>query len=457
MNIEFSIFIHLILGIVIIFYELFRSKNNRLDAMFFISVYYFLLYVYVPISLYIYPEWADVGAFKYLSVNNRPALLISFLSIFGYFLIISGRLFSIFVSRSIHMKSTEFKISNSVIFTVFIIGVFSYFMYTNAFGGISNSIMAGSAVRYGLLDIDDVVSGNGLVFKRLLSALELLLFYFIGMKFYGAKFNNHSNFLFITTFILYILYLFSASSRGALIVIMIYVVYLKDRFRVKLSSRDLIRFLTFGIFGLVFMLFGKQFLYAVPELISGNFMGFIENFEVMNASRQGDDTSFLRDTLFKEFSNGYVSLICSLDYSSKGSNDLLFFRDYLMLPVDIIPMNILGLSVVTPPSISAINSFILQGELVASMPPGILAMLIYNLSFLGILALFFFGFFVNLLETFFFHSEGIFGQVLYFYLILLCGAFVSNSDIKVLVFDSLFPFLFMFLFSVKLCLFNRFN
>ena len=196
MNYQSGLFIHTILGVLILFYEFLRTKESRLDAILLVNVSYFLLYVYVPIAFFLIPEWVSVGAFKYLNANEIPILLLSLICLLGYILIISGIVFCKSLMRYSNNKILKIEISGNVTFFLFIVGVLSFFMYVSAYGGIANSILYGSATRYGGLDIGEVTSGVGLVFKRLLSALELVLFYFISMKFSGSVLNFRLKFIY---------------------------------------------------------------------------------------------------------------------------------------------------------------------------------------------------------------------------------------------------------------------
>jgi len=439
----YSLAFHLFLGMIIVLYEFLRAKTRPLDTMLFISISYFLLYVYVPVAIYFKPEWATVGAFKYNNEYSYSSLTIALISIFGYCLILGGRHYSQLLIGTAPRHPAYIDLSKKSFIILIIIGIISYLLYARALGGVFNSVILGSALRYGVLNIDEVVSGNGLVFKRLLSVLELLVFYSIARRYSGRKLTHGFKFLMRVVTVFYICFLLSSASRGAFIGLIVFYFYIRSRSDV--SSISIARYVIFSLSALLFVLYGKQFLFAFPELLQGNTQGFFDNFSDLNSVRQKDGTVFMRDTLFKEFSNGYVSLIHALHNSS----GLLYFRDYLGLPIDLLPMNLLGINLPSWPSISAINTYNLQGLLIASMPPGILAMSIYNLAVPGLFSLFIFGFLINYLEYVFKYSNGPLGKVLFFYTMLLSMSYVSNSDIKVLVFDSLFPFLFLFVNSLK--------
>jgi len=148
----YSLAFHLFLGMIIVLYEFLRAKTRPLDTMLFISISYFLLYVYVPVAIYFKPEWATVGAFKYNNEYSYSSLTIALISIFGYCLILGGRHYSQLLIGTAPRHPAYIDLSKKSFIILIIIGIISYLLYARALGGVFNSVILGSALRYGVLN-----------------------------------------------------------------------------------------------------------------------------------------------------------------------------------------------------------------------------------------------------------------------------------------------------------------
>lgn len=449
-----STILYVILGLLIIILEVFRHRIRILDAIFFANVNYFMFFVITPLSLIIFPEWqSKVGLFRYENVDlDRLDLsiicLISYLGLwFGWFLgsINKPKPYNFFLSKKSERKLVTFG---------FISGIIGYLFYVISFGGIYNSIIYGSAIRYGRLDAAYIGVGAGEVFRHFIFSLNLVLLYNISKILFKEKISGVSRAQLWISGLLYLLYLLSASSRGAFVglILSIFTIWTYKMYGKIYLSKIISQYwrLVFILpLIILFILYGKQFFWSLPSLLSSGLTPFLNDFLTIQEIRLGDDTNIFRDSILKEASHGLVSLSVSLETSQ-----YLWFRDYWLLPLHIVPANLIGISVDLPATVSTINTYLIQGIEVSSSPPGILAMFVYNAGILGLIFMVLYGYLGRIIQRRFESlKRTASSSVLYFYFAYLYGGFIGNGDIKVYVYSA-FPIflLIIILYTRKLIL-----
>jgi len=324
------------------------------------------------------------------------------------------------------------------------VGIAAYFAYVSGFGGIWNSILYGSTVRFGSVDIESVFEGRTGVFKHLVSVLNIVFLYCLARAYAGLQLRGRDLAIFLSSGIFLLLYLLSAAGRGAFVGLILAAIIILSyqyenraiKFFEKLRANIRLIIFLFPIIIMIIM-FGKQFFFALPSLLNHGVEEFIADFLVLNDIRAGNEMNFIRDSLFKEAAHGLSSISAVIDHFI-GKDAYLWFRDYWLLPVHIIPTKLLGIEKIVPPTVSAINTEIMQGKLIASTPPAILAMLIYNAGYPGIILMFFYGVLGMLIQNKFLQIENTPERnLLFFYFVYLYGGFIGNADIKVYIYSSI--------------------
>ena len=411
----------------------------------------------MPITLIIVPEWkTDVFRFYAVDVERIDLALICFL---GYALLFLGWFWGDYLQvRPFSLGFSQQGIKNLVIIGL-AIGITSYFLYVSTFGGIWNSILYGSAIRYGRVEIESASTGRTEVFKYFVPALNMVFLYCMARVFAGVPLRRGYRTILLFSGLFLLLYILSTASRGALAglilaVIIISIFQLEGR-RINIfqgfCAHVWFAWVSSIVIIVIIILYGKQLFWALPFLLTDGPDTFTKEFLVIHNVRTGGGVIVFRDTILREAAHGLSSLSAVIDHFM-DKEAYLWFRDYWLLPQHMIPTKLLGLEKTVPPTVSAINTEIMQGQLLASSPPAILAMLIYNAGYPGILLMFFYGFLGRLVQNKFTQMETTPERnVMLFYFVYLYGGFIGNADIKVYAYSD-FPLvlLIVFFFVLKL-------
>jgi len=446
-----ALILYVMLGALIIAAETIRKPMHRFDGIFFANFFYFVCYSFVPLTIIFVPDWLyDLYTGSSFSFDSGRVDL-ALICIFGYCLLWLGWVAGERKSNIRPLVTKPLKRQVQIMLVIgLVVGMAGFFAYAAAFGGILETLLYGSAFRYNIVDIQTFELGKTEVFKHFIYALSLVTLYYLAALINRDRLKNIDKTIFLVSLVLLVLYMLSASSRGAfaglIVAVLVLLSYQKTNTSRLFSNLFNLKTFLVAIIGIFFTLYGKQFFGAMPRLVEGNFEGFIFDFLQLNQKRLADDTNILRDLIFKDFNHPISSLAAVIDCSG----GLLLFRDYWLLPLHIIPINLFGLTLDLPPTVSAINTLNLHDLLIASSPPGVLAMLIYNAGLPGLLIMFFYGFIGRRVQDRLLISPQ--SAVRNFFLFLFSwfyGSFLTNADVKVYIF-SVFPlFLLLLWFAFK--------
>jgi len=428
------------------------------DAIFYANAVYFIFYALLPVTLIIIPEWkTNVFLFYAVDVERVDLAVICFL---GYALLFTGWLIGdCLQARPFSLGFSQHGV-NSLVIIGLSVGIIAYFLYVSTFGGIWNSILYGSAIRYGRVEIESVFVGRTGVFKYFVPALNMVFLYCLARVFAGVPLRRGYRAILLASGLFLLLYMLSTSSRGAFVGLIIAVVIISS-FQYKdlrinafqgLSANICFTWVFSFAIVIIIILYGKQFYGALPFLLTDGPHAFMKEFLVIHSVRSGGEIIIFRDSILREAAHGLSSLSAVIDHFM-GKEAYLWFRDYWLLPQHMIPTKLLGIEKTVPPTVSAINTEIMQGKLLASSPPAILAMLVYNAGYPGILLMFFYGLLGRLVQNKFTQMETTPERnVMLFYFVYLYGGFIGNADIKVYAYSD-FPLvlLIVFFFIRKLC------
>lgn len=455
-----TLVIYVALALLIGIFEFARRRVYFFDAIFYANAVYFIFYALLPITLIILPEW-EVQVFRSYAVDVKRIDL-AIICFLGYTLILLGWLLGDrLYARPFSFGFSQQDIKNLVIIGL-AVGIVAYFAYVSSFGGIWDSIIYGSAVRYGSVDIESVFVGRTGVFGRFVPALNIVFLYCLARLFAGEPLKGGYRAIFLSSGLFLLLYMLSTSSRGAFVVLFLATIIIaslqyKDRdIKTVQILRANMRFVWFFPIIIIIILYGKQFFWAFPTLLTDGVNSFITEFLMLHDIRLGGGTNFFRDSVVKEAAHGLSSLSAVVDHFM-GKNSYLWFRDYWLLPQHMIPTKLLGIEKAVPPTVSAINTEIMHGGLISSTPPAILAMMMYNAGYPGILLMFFYGVFGRLIQNKFFQMETTPERnLMLFFFISIYGGFIGNGDIKVLAYSA-FPLVLLILFFFILKLIRTFR
>jgi hypothetical protein len=232
------------------------------------------------------------------------------------------------------------------------------------------------------------------------------------------------------------------SSRGLIATIAItqFAVYSRFRgvrlwFAVALAS-----------FGFLLIVFGKQSFYGVASAVRGDdFHTAFDEMTDMRRSLQAGHAPLY--SVFREYEHATLSLECALANAGERV-PLTYFRDFGFALTRVLPQTMTASWFARPDTISLINTRLLLGLDVASLPPGLVAHAVYALGLSGIAAgLFSFGVIAGSINALLGRLVTGCSALLPIYLqtALIFGGFVSNGDPHVYFYDLLTPCAALFL------------
>lgn len=435
-----SLLIFIILGFYIVFSETFRRRVVFFDAMFFASAFFFWLYCLIPILLIINPEWRSETRYLGSIDLDLDTGHIAIICLIAYLMLKLGWAVGSQIRVNQFLTSISKRDQLVIILLGFVIGLVSLFLYFKSYGGFFNALVLGSAVRYGRIDLDFGQTG---VFKHFIGIFAIIALVFWAKYLQGIKLSHFERFIFIASVAFTLFSLLVASGRASLLIFIfsffiISTYYFTFR-RYPLSHILRKRIFYFGVIsaplGLIFISFGKQLFWALPALFIENDLDlFISEFKHLNELRIGSEINLLRDVVFKEGSHALVSIQASLD-SNIG---FLFFRDFFLMPIHLIPNALIGTDIFAPKTVTVINTLYVHDQEIASYLPGLIAMLIYNSGVFGVpFGMFIYGLIGSFMQKKFSLTPiSGFRNVMLFYFSFIYGGFLMNGDIKILIYGN---------------------
>lgn len=249
------------LGILIIFFVIFfeviRSKERKIDFLTGVNLIYLITFGIVPIFAYFFSDYTTWNTLRESDLNRTSYLFASLYSIIGYLSIVSAYYFGgklKFINKQNLSKRLFENISDRALvfsaFSLFFVGFLSMIIYINVIGGLHNYLTLGPLLRSG----SSLFSSPFMFFKNVAPLMypASFLFYVI---FIQSKSNLNKLFyltIFIFTFTLSVLHLYHAAGRMAIFTYFLTFPLCHIIYRGRVKKRFVIGTALFGFFIIVF-------------------------------------------------------------------------------------------------------------------------------------------------------------------------------------------------------------
>ncbi len=419
----------------IIVFDLLKSRSSYLPS--YLACLLILSYVVSPFMMYNF----SVGVHPYFKSDIRSVIdvfsllcfivLLFVLSFFtGFFMLGAGR-HKVFISVNHRFREGRF------VLCLFLISLFFLYMFIVSYGGIDYVLSNASRIRSGT---DENKNYLGAVFKMFSYYLELVVFFcFARFITYGGL-TRFCVFLAVVSVVL--LKAFLDAGRGGLLNIFIGLIFVFILVRGRLPILSLC--LLLPVFAFV-VVYGKVLLML---LTAGGFESV------------SDGPSFFEkaDFVLVEFSHQFLSLFPVVRDDLLGDR---FYSDFFIWMLK--PLKLLGVSGVD--SISYYNTYNITGVWDSEIPPGPVALFLYNGGvFLVLLGGCFAGFFLRFVDRLIVNSTTVEGKVSSFlvaslavFSIYIPFAYVNSDPALFVQWCLVYIILFFFLMVFRILTFRRFQ
>jgi len=360
--------IFLILVITIIIFEITRRKFYYFDTIFFFNVWFTLAFILAPFliinfgsdfahrSFYVKPE---VG---YLA----PTITIGIF----YFSVLIGTKINIGFSGKINIRSKKYplKYYYKLAFILFAIGILSTIILISRYGGITFFIENVNTIRNGKVERNTGAAFIGLFSIYVSYSYYLILSIFLIYKKKKVKLKK----LPVILIFLFVITIGVASIRGSregLLEIFL-ISYLITVF---ITKKYYLRYIVLGIpLFVFFILYGKEFFSSYSFDMSETFK------TIRYVASQNDALQS-----FKNFTHNFAHPFMSLNQAINITGTTIDLRFFLDIPYSFIfYLQLFGYD--APDTITYINTFYAIGRFESNIPPGIIALLWYNLKIFGV-------------------------------------------------------------------------
>ncbi|MED3649946.1 O-antigen polymerase [Heyndrickxia sporothermodurans] len=353
---SFSIVIALFLMLFILIFEIVRKKEGVFDYLSFVNLVFFLLYVIVPVYMYLFNDnlsWhilktTDIESTSFFS-GELLALMFYFVMIVSYYLTNKLKITKKLKSSSSNLYG---KVKDKDFFKValilYIIGMFTWLVYMKSLGGYNEYMRLGELVRN-----DGSATQTSLAFFKhfnlLLTVSMLLFFCFIK----NAKGLNKLAvlFFFVTSAIASFIILYQNGGRISLLVFIITLpvalMIRKNRINFLALTGFVALFILLVLFGDQFLKYGQEVNYAIPKSKIEILSSIIEEF-AFPYNNLGNLIPLFPDHY--DFRYGFVDLsgaifqfipsrVISLDFlngETVSQFNTTLYNNYGQIPIDIV-------------------------------------------------------------------------------------------------------------------------
>ncbi len=415
-----DLFLYLLLGLIIVWFELTRKKYFLIDLITFFNFFFFLVYSFTPIAILL--TSTDLIAkdmpygVEYFGQNPFTSTIV----FSSYLFFLAGYNITFNTKQKYNITfTTEFDLNFNlkILPFLYLILFMFFYIYISEFGGLKETIEQAQAYRSGALKYHQYG------FLQKLFPLNTILLYYLYYKVVLQKSDKNRTlllFFFILSLIFSILLTVIYNSRGFIIFEMVglyvlTVMYYKNYF---------FKYLIVAVIVVIFIiLFGRPLFNSMSDLIKYGFDTFLNNFLDRLTVIEQEDVSII-----SYFTHPIVSLEASLAKSGVDI-ELRYFKDIFYALISLLPNELLGFEDPTP--LMQENTLILQGREHSTILPGILGFFSYSLHATGVfIGAFLYGAIGGVLYRLFiaFYEESK-SSLIYIYLITLTyGYFVFRGS-----------------------------
>lgn len=409
----------LILGFIIIAFELLRRKKEKIDFLTGINFVYFLCFVIAPLYLNYFRELvpSNWGFLYKTELESANFIYAGFLSVLGYLMIISG--FYFFKKSKLNSKMRNY---TSLYFTqltdkqvlkiallIGFLGIVSFTVYTIELGGVLALIETGILLRGSAIEINS----PWLFLKNITPFILISSFFFFALRQTkkGKWIKRISSILFLITFALSLLHLYHQAGRMTLLTYI-----MTFPLAVMINSKKIkIKYLVFGtIIFIILVIFGKQ-------IFS---LGFNSN-GISNRLDLIDEIGQAISLIIVEFSFPFATLGNAVGFVPESG--FRYFIDFILGFLSIMPDSVISTSHID--TVNAVNTAYFGTS--GAIPVDIVSFGYYSLGIAGVIIICFsFGMVVSLCDTIFSNKEGFLSSILKAQWIIFLSFRVTYADPK---------------------------
>lgn len=436
---------YLFLFFAIIFIEITRTKANLLDFLTFFHLLFILFYILPGFSLSKMAESPNGLLFDFQS--NLQIVIAVYL---GYFLVLIGfySKSSIKFASKVYVKQfsdkTLIKIAN---FLLILAGI-SVLIYSAQYGGFMKAFSQSSAIRAGRVE-----SGSLVLFRNFFEGAEYASYFLASVVFFSRKTKNnlilYSKLIF--SIILTLMTTLLRSSRATIIkyfigFALVYIIYKKKIPWITLAI--------FGVISLAVILYGDP-LFASLSHIPDGYDSFTTEFSQRLEAEANESTG---ESSGYELAGEFDHPLQSLDTTFNNEYQFRWFSDFIFSFTGLLPSRLIPIE--TPKNLSNLNTFLSLGHNDWTRPPGLFAVGIYSMSWMGLVIVSFcYGWLGRFLQTVLLKAQNNHAWVSFLYVTILgiWSEFINNGDPALVVKgNALFFLLILFVFSLSPQRFERF-
>ena len=425
--------IYMTLGLLIVGIEGWKFAHRNIDFASIANVFFLLTYVATP-CFYI-SQAAELYSASWDTIEMSLFCIVT-----GYIAFALG--WTACKRTSIAAKQTRIlspRLEKQIVVCGMLVSAIAVVGYLSSYGGMKSALINGAFTRYGYLEVEQTrlaFTGNLLLIT---SVTTLMAFYYVISK-QGREIDARFWWrAYIISCSILVLQVFVEASRGLVMNIVLLHIYMLLLVRKRLSLGGITGA---TIFGSALLMYGKQTFFATASLLSGS--SFRDAFLNLDEERVG--RLKMAERFFKEYVHGISSLDAAIHHSGREVG-LTYFSDFIWALLRVVPQRIIALLTDTPRTISRVNTELLSGVDIASMPPGIIGHCYYALGPLGvIIGMFCYGAIgrvtQNTLQGLYMRTEVY--VVFYVMIAVLFGGFISNGDPNVYIYSLLWPLIALF-------------
>jgi oligosaccharide repeat unit polymerase len=427
---------YLILFFTVIFVEIIRKKVNLLDFLTFFHLLFILFYVFPGFSL---SKAGESSSNLFLDFQSNLQILIAIY--LGYFLILIGfySTSAIKFTKKIYIKQFSDKTILKISDFLMILAGISILIYSAQYGGFMNAIAQSSAIRAGRVE-----SGSLVLFRNFFEGAEYASYFLASVVIFSRKTKNNLILYLklILSILLTLMTVLMKSSRASIIKYFIgfalaYIIYKKKIPWITLA--------VFVMIGLAVILYGDP-LFASLSSIPDGYDSFATEFSQRLEAEANESTG---NSSGYELVGEFDHPLQSLDTTFNNEYQFRWFSDFIFSFTSLLPSRLIPIE--TPKNLSNLNTFLSLGHNDWTRPPGLFAVGIYSMSWMGLVIVSFcYGWLGRFLQTVIIKSQNNHAWISFLYVTILniWSEFINNGDPALVVRgNALFFLIIIFIFS----------
>ncbi len=427
--------IAVLIFVAILSIEIARKARLPLDAFRMCLVLYCWVYIIIPevlpLSYACYPFCNGVPWLPRMAVLVGLGAMIC-----GYFL--SSGLPTLKIVPKIAVGE---KVEYRFILLVLLFSILFLYIYAWSYGGFLNALTYGALQRY--TDAQEISIKGSAVITHFVGIAYIVIVVAQYKLYQKSKYRNKYIVVLVCAMAVILSYSIIHASRGAIVAVVLNGLSIHINVRgLKVTPKKIVIVIAVFIFGLSLVAYGKKIIGAAASIVGG------KEISTAFSSIKPKDFEFIYGRLIYEFSHPIKSIGVLVDQDIEYN----LMEHFLVAPIHLIPTKLLGLSSDKPFRITETNTYLLTGESIGGIPPGLLASFWYGGGGVGVLIGFMvFGGFIGWLQR---QSYSVIktypsATPIVLYIFFRVGWLIGNGDPSVFLKHTFHIFVFLMLLATN--------